>query len=214
MVDYMKDDQLPDDIEDEVFEEDEETLEDDMEDDELNPDAEAPTAGSRRRDNEQSVPELSEEELDEIADTAIEVIRSILTYFDADEAEIEEYEGEEMELIFDIVGDNLAMLIGRHGRTLESLQYLVSAIVNKRIGQHYPVVVDVEGYVNRRKQKLISIAKSSATRAIRQKRSVKMRPMSPYERRIVHMALKSDSRVRTESEGVDPNRQVVIYLNN
>jgi len=156
---------------------------------------------------------LSEEELDEIADIAIEVIRNLLGYFDAEEAEIEEYEGDEMELIFDVVGDNLAMLIGRHGRTLEAMQYLVSAIVNKRIGRHYPVVVDVEGYVNRRKQKIVSIAKSSAARAIRQKRSVKLRPMSPYERRIVHMTLKSDNRVRTESEGVDPNRQVVIYPN-
>lgn len=169
---------------------------------------EVPTTGY-----DQGLPELSDEELDEIADTAIEVLRGILAFFDAEEAEIEEYEGDDMELIFDVVGDNLAMLIGRHGRTLDALQYLVSAIVSKRIGQHYPVVVDVEGYVNRRKQKLVSIAKSSAARVIRQKRSVRLRPMSPYERRIVHMALKGDTRVRTESEGVDPNRQVVIHLN-
>jgi spoIIIJ-associated protein len=156
--------------------------------------------------------DLSEEDLDEIADTAIDVIRELLYFFNAEESGIEEYEGEENELIFDIVGENLAMLIGRHGRTLEALQYLVSAIVSKRIGYQYPVVVDVEGYVNRRKQKLISLAKSSAARVIRQKRSVRLRPMSPYERRVVHMALKDDNRVKTESEGSDPNRQVVIYL--
>jgi len=156
--------------------------------------------------------DLSEEDLDEIADAAIDVIRELLYFFNAEESGIEEYEGEENELIFDIVGDNLAMLIGRHGRTLEALQYLVSAIVSKRIGYQYPVVVDVEGYVNRRKQKLISLAKSSAARVIRQKRSVRLRPMSPYERRVVHMALKDDNRVKTESEGSDPNRQVVIYL--
>jgi spoIIIJ-associated protein len=156
--------------------------------------------------------DLTEEELDDIADTAIEAIRELLYYFNSEDVDIEEYEGDEKELIFDVVGDNLAMLIGRHGRTLEALQYLVSAIVSKRVGYHYPVVVDVEGYVNRRKQKLIALAKSSAARAIRQKRSVRLRPMSPYERRVVHMTLKDEKRIRTESEGADPNRQVVIYL--
>jgi len=110
------------------------------------------------------------------------------------------------------VGENLGMLIGRHGRTLEAIQLLVTAIVNRKIGYHYPVVVDVEGYINRRKQKLITLAKTSAARAIRSNRSVRLRPMSPYERRIVHMALKDDRRVRTESEGTDPNRQIVIHL--
>jgi len=154
---------------------------------------------------------ISEEEMDAIADTAIDVLREILVYFNAENASIEEYEGEEQELIFDVVGDNLAMLIGRHGKTLEALQYLVSAIVTKQMGFHYPIVVDVEGYINRRKQKLIGLAKSSAARAIRQQRYVSLRPMSAYERRIIHMALKDDKRVKTESEGIDPNRQVVIY---
>ena len=156
--------------------------------------------------------DLSEQELDEIADTTIEVIRELLYFFEAETAEIEEFEGDEGELIFDVVGDNLAMLIGRHGRTLESMQYLVSAIVSKRLGFHYPVIIDVEGYINRRRQKLITLAKSSAAKAIRQKRSVRLRPMSPYERRIIHMALKEDRRVKTESEGVEPNRQVVIHF--
>ncbi|MCL2137798.1 MAG: KH domain-containing protein [Coriobacteriia bacterium] len=156
---------------------------------------------------------LTEDDLDNIADTVIDVVRKLLYFFDAEDSEIDEYEGEEQELIFDVVGDNLAVLIGRHGRTLEALQSIVSAVVNKKLGFHYPVVVDIEGYVNRRKQKLIAMARSSAARAIRQKRSVKLRPMSPYERRIVHMALKDDKRIRTESEGVDPNRQVIIYVN-
>jgi len=158
------------------------------------------------------LPNLSEEELDRIADTVIEVIRELLFYFGVENSEIEEYEGDEDELIFDIVGENLGILIGRHGKTLEALQLVVSALVSKRIGYHYPVVVDIEGYANRRKEKIISLAKSSAARAIRLKRSVRLRPMSPYERRIVHMTLKDDKRVRTESEGVDPNRQIVIYL--
>jgi spoIIIJ-associated protein len=156
--------------------------------------------------------QLSDEELDIIADTAIETIREFLAYFNIEDASIDEYEGEEGELILDIVGDNLAVLIGRHGKTLDSFQFLVSAIVGKKTGYRHPVIVDVEGYKHRRKQKLVSIAKSSAARVIRQKREVNLRPMSPYERRIIHVALKNDKRVVTSSEGAEPGRYVVIRL--
>jgi spoIIIJ-associated protein len=156
--------------------------------------------------------ELTEEELDTIADTAIETIRELLTFFGIENAEIDEYEGEEGELILDIVGDNLAMLIGRHGKNLDSLQFIVSSIVTKKTGLRYPVVIDIEGYKHRRKQKLISIAKASAARVIRQKREVHLRPMTPYERRIVHITLRGDRRVVTSSEGVEPNRSIVIRL--
>ena len=169
------------------------------------------TTQDNQRYNQREI-ELSEEELDTIADTTIEVLRDVLFYFNAEQAEIEEYEGDESELIFDVVGDNLGMLIGRHGRTLEAIQLLVSAIVSRRMGYHYSVVIDVEGYVNRRKQKLIALARSSAARAIRSNRSIRLRPMSASERRIVHMTLKDDRRVRTESEGSDPNRQIIIHL--
>jgi spoIIIJ-associated protein len=160
----------------------------------------------------ETLKQLTEDELDLIADTAIEVVRGFLDYFGAAEADIDEYEGEEGELIFDIVGDNLAVLIGRHGKTLESLQFLVSSIVGKKTGYRHPIIIDVEGYKHRRKQKLISIAKSSAARAIRQKHGVHLRPMTPYERRIVHVALKNDKRVITKSEGVEPSRHIVIDL--
>jgi spoIIIJ-associated protein len=154
--------------------------------------------------------QLTDEELDIIADTAIETIRGFLAYFNVEDASIDEYEGEEGELILDIVGDNLAVLIGRHGKTLDSFQFLVSAIVGKKTGYRHPVIVDVEGYKHRRKQKLVSIAKSSAARVIRQKREANLRPMSPYERRIIHIALKNDKRIVTSSEGAEPNRYVVI----
>jgi spoIIIJ-associated protein len=153
---------------------------------------------------------LSEEELDQIADTAIEAIRKLLAYFDAEDAVIDEYEGDDGELILDIIGENLAILIGRHGKTLEAFQFVISSIVTKNIGYRYPVVVDIEGYKNRRKQKLQELAKSSAARAIRQKREVRLRPMTPYERRIIHITLRSDRRVVTRSEGDEPNRLIVI----
>ena len=154
-------------------------------------------------------PELSDEELDKVADEAVGVIQGILGFFGVS-ASIEEYEGDEGEIILDIVGGDCAMLIGRHGRTLDSIQALVSAITNRRLGFRYPVVVDVEGYRHRRKGKLEDIARRSAERAARQKMAVRLRPMTAYERRIVHVALREDRRVTTHSEGEEPYRQVVI----
>ena len=154
--------------------------------------------------------EITEEELDFVADTAIAVIKDILNYFSVGEVTIDEYEGDEGELILDITGDDTAVLIGRHGKTLESLQFLISAIVVRKIGFHYPVVIDVEGYKARQRQKLESIAHSSANRAVREKRNIKLRPMTPYERRIVHMALRDDDRVYTESEDEGAQRHIVV----
>ena len=153
---------------------------------------------------------LTDEQLDEIADTAIAVLKDVLKYFNVGEVTIDEYEGDEGELILDITGDDLAVLIGRHGRTLDALQFLVSAITVRKIGYRFPVIIDVESYKNRQRQKLESLARSSARKAVSQGRSVKLRPMTPYERRIVHVALRDDPRVDTASEGEGPSRHVVV----
>ena len=154
--------------------------------------------------------DLTDEELDRIADTAIAALQDILKYFNVGEVTIYEYEGDEGELILDITGDDLAVLIGRHGKTLDALQFLVSAITVRTIGYRYPVVVDIEGYKGRQREKLESIARSSANRAASQNRSIKLRPMTPYERRIVHITLRDDDRVETASEGEGSARHVVI----
>lgn len=154
--------------------------------------------------------EVTEEELDAIADTAIAALQDILKYFNVGEVTIDEYEGDEGELILDITGDDLAILIGRHGRTLDALQFVVSAITVRSMGFRYPVIVDVEGYKSRQREKLESIARSTANKAASQHRSVKMRPMTPYERRIVHIALRDDDRVDTASEGEGSARHVVV----
>lgn len=153
---------------------------------------------------------LSDEELDEVADTAIEVLQGILKHFDAEGAEINEYEGDEGEILLDVVGGDFAVLIGRRGRTLEALQMLISAITRHKLGFRYPVTIDVESYKHRQRQKIETMAYSAASRAYRQDRDVHLRPMNAYERRLVHMALRDDNRVETFSEGVDPNRYVVI----
>ena len=155
--------------------------------------------------------EVTEEELDTIADTAIEVLQSIFAYFDMGSLTIDEYIGDEGELILDIAGDDLAILIGRHGKTLSALQFIVTAICYRKLGYRFPVIVDVEGYRSRMRDKLESMARSMASRAVSQHRSIRMRPMNPYERRIIHMALRDDTRVETKSEGEGADRHVVIY---
>ena len=153
---------------------------------------------------------VTDEMLDNIADTAIAALQDILRYFNVGEVTIDEYEGDEGELILDISGDDMAVLIGRHGKTLDALQFIVSMITVRTIGFRYPVVVDVEGYKNRQRQKLESIAHSSANRAASQHRRVGLRPMTPYERRIIHIALRDDNRVETVSEGEGSARHVVV----
>ena len=153
---------------------------------------------------------LTDEELDNIADTAIAALKDVLKYFNVGEVTIDEYEGDEGELILDITGDYLAVLIGRHGKTLDALQFIISAITVRKIGFRFPVIIDVEGYKNRQRQKLESLARSSANKAASQGRSVKLRPMTPYERRIIHVALRDDARVDTASEGEGTARHVVV----
>jgi len=153
--------------------------------------------------------DLTDEQLDQIADAAVAAFQQILDDFGI-EASIEEYEGDDGEIILDAVNGDLAVLIGRHGRTLDALQALLSAIVNRKLGFRYPVIIDIEGYRHRRRQKLEDMARRTADRVSRQHAPARMRPMNAYERRVVHVALREDRRVVTESEGEDPYRQVVI----
>ncbi len=156
--------------------------------------------------------ELSDEELDFVADIAIRSVRDILSFFGETKVSIDEYDGDEGELILDINGGDLAVLIGRHGRTLDALQMVVSSLVSSTLGFHYPVVVDIEGYKSRRKNKVQSLARSAAARAKKQHTAVSLPPMNAYERRLVHLALVDDDAVITHSEGEEPNRHVVVTL--
>lgn len=155
-------------------------------------------------------PELSDEELDKVADTAVAALKGILERLGIEDPTVEEYEGDEQEIILDVMGGELGLLIGRHGRTLDALQTAVGAITTRSLGFRYPIIVDVEGYRHRRRQKIEDIARRAADRAARHGQAVRLRPMTAYERRVVHVALRGDSRVITGSEGQDPFRQVVI----
>lgn len=173
-------------------------------------DSEDEVEGVHPASDKGEVEDLSDDQLDAIADAGADAIRLIVGALGL-EGTIDEYEGDEGEIILDITGDDLAVLIGRHGRTLDALQVLVSTITNRKLDIRYPLVVDVSGYRHRRRLKLEEIARGAADRAIRQHRSVQLRPMSSFERRVVHVVLRDDRRVTTESEGAEPRRMVVVH---
>lgn len=152
---------------------------------------------------------LTDEETDKVADLAVDYLKKILAFFGETESSIDEYDGDEGELILDVNGGDLAVLIGRHGRTLDALQMVLTSLMSSRIKFYYPIVVDIESYKTRRKKKLVTIALSAAERACKQGR-VALAPMNAYERRIVHMTLLGNESVTTHSEGEDPNRRVVV----
>ena len=154
--------------------------------------------------------DLTDDQVDKVADAAIEILRSILGCFGENNSSIDEYDGDEGELILDVNGGNLAILIGRHGVTLDALQVVFSSMLSKKIGFHYPIVVDIEGYKSRRRDKVQSVARNAASKARKNGRAVKLAPMNAYERRLVHLALRGDDSSTTHSEGVDPERCVVI----
>ena len=112
----------------------------------------------------------------------------------------------------DLSGDDMGVLIGKRGQTLDSLQYLVSLVVNKEAEDYIRVKVDTENYRQRRRETLENLAKNIAYKVKRTKRTVSLEPMNPYERRIIHSALQNDRYVSTHSEGDEPFRRVVVTL--
>ena len=112
----------------------------------------------------------------------------------------------------DLQGDEMGVLIGKRGQTLDSLQYLTSLVVNKDVENYIRVKVDTENYRKRRKDTLENLAKNIAFKVKRTKRPVSLEPMNPYERRIIHSALQNDRYVTTYSEGDEPYRRVVVTL--
>ena len=122
------------------------------------------------------------------------------------------YDEKENAVDVELSGDEMGILIGKRGQTLDSLQYLVSLVVNKASEDYIRVKVDTENYRQRRKETLENLAKNIAYKVKRTRRSVSLEPMNPYERRIIHSALQNDKYVSTHSEGEEPFRKVVVTL--
>ncbi|HPV08785.1 MAG TPA: R3H domain-containing nucleic acid-binding protein, partial [Aggregatilineales bacterium] len=111
-------------------------------------------------------------------------------------------------------GNDLGILIGRHGDTLNALQYITRLIVSRELQRRANIVVDVEGYKARREESLHKLAERMAQKAIQTGRTVTLDPMPPNERRVIHVALRDDARVETESIGTGDNRRVTIIPTN
>lgn len=135
------------------------------------------------------------------------------------EADITVSDGEDGNTVIHISGDEAGMLIGHHGETLDQLQYLVNLAANKKSGEddertYTRIIVDIEGYRAKREETLRSLARRTAARVLKYKRSITLEPMCAYERRIIHSEIQSIPGVMTNSIGVENNRRIVIYLDN
>lgn len=119
---------------------------------------------------------------------------------------------EENVVSINLSGSEMGVLIGKRGQTLDSLQHLVSLVINKNSEQYMRVKLDTENYRERRKETLEHLAKNIAYKVKRTKRPMALEPMNPYERRIIHSALQNDAYVFTKSEGEEPFRHVVVML--
>ena len=152
-------------------------------------------------------------EIKEVEERAIVFLRDVFASMNLGEVEItSKYNTNDgcLEVAFE--GEDMGILIGKRGQTLDSLQYLTSLVVNKGKDKYVRIKVDTEDYRNRRKETLESLAKNIAYKVKRSRRSVALEPMNPYERRIIHSALQGDKFVSTKSEGEEPFRHVVVYL--
>lgn len=112
----------------------------------------------------------------------------------------------------ELKGDDMGVLIGKRGQTLDSLQYLISLVANKNSDNYLRIKLDTENYRKRRKETLENLAHNIAYKVKRTKRQVSLEPMNPYERRVIHSALQNDKYVVTHSEGEEPYRRVVVTL--
>ena len=148
----------------------------------------------------------------EVEKKATVFLKDVLSKMEIENDVKAKYDSEENCLNIEISGEDMGVLIGKRGQTLDSLQYLVSLVVNKGTKEYIRVKVDTENYRERRNKTLENLAKNMAFKVKRTRRSVTLEPMNPYERRVIHSALQNDSYVTTHSEGEEPYRKVVITL--
>ena len=143
------------------------------------------------------------------------VIEFLSSVFHAMKMEVEvvvSVNEEEHSIDVDLKGEDMGILIGKRGQTLDSLQYLTNLSVNKNSDDYYKVKIDTENYRERRKETLENLAKNIAYKVKRTRRPVSLEPMNPFERRIIHSALQNNKYVTTHSEGDEPYRHVVVTL--
>ena len=149
-----------------------------------------------------------------VEDIAIEFLNKVFSAMELTvKIDINVTEGEKENTVdINIIGDDMGILIGKRGQTLDSLQYLVSLVVNKESDKFNRIKLDTENYRERRKATLENLARNISLKVKRIKKPVALEPMNPYERRIIHSALQNDKFCTTKSEGEEPYRHVVVML--
>ena len=153
------------------------------------------------------------EEIKEVENRAKEFLRDVFASMNLGEVEItSEYNTTDGSLEVDFEGEDMGILIGKRGQTLDSLQYLTSLVVNKGKSNYIRVKLDTEDYRKRRKETLENLARGIAYKVKKTRKTVVLEPMNPYERRIIHSALQGNKFVETVSEGEEPYRHVVVKL--
>ena len=175
------------------------------ENDELKPPASSPVASMKttQDDSDDELLNFTEQTTHELITKMKVSARIDVRYGEADE------QGD-VPVLVDIHGNDLSILIGRRAETLNALQYILSLIVSKEAGRWVQIMVDVEGYRNRRERQLRQLAHRMADQALRTGKRQVLEPMSPADRRIIHLELRESADVETESIGEEPNRKVTI----
>ena len=173
------------------------------------PEAEAAAPAPKKK---AVIPDLNDEQIAEIKKKAHEFLVGIFETMDMSVEISEDYQKDTGILTVNMEGEDMGVLIGKRGQTLDSLQYLVSLVVNKGVDGYVHVKADTENYRERRKKTLENLAKNIAFKVKRTRQSVALEPMNPYERRIIHSALQNEKYITTYSEGEEPYRKVVVAL--
>ena len=162
------------------------------------------------REKKEEIPERTNEEIVMMKAAASQFLESVFKAMDLPVDITMEYEKETGSLNVDFAGEDMGILIGKRGQTLDSLQYLVSLVVNKDQKNYVRVKLDTEDYRKRHKDTLENLAKNIASKVKRTQKPVSLEAMNPYERRIIHSALQNNRSVETYSEGNEPYRHVVV----
>ncbi len=166
----------------------------------------------KKERKEEPVPVRTEEEIAALKESAEEFLMKVFTAMEIPAELTISYNEQDGSLNVDFEGDDMGMLIGKRGQTLDSLQYLTSLVVNKNCKEHVRVKLDTEDYRKRRKETLENLAKNIASKVKKTGKSVVLEPMNPYERRIIHSAIQPNKYVETYSEGNEPYRHIVVTL--
>ena len=149
---------------------------------------------------------------EDLINKAKDFLKGVFAAMDMEVAVDAKFNAEDNILDVELSGAEMGVLIGKRGQTLDSLQYLISLVVNKDYSEYIHVKVDTENYRERRKATLENLAKNISYKVRKTRQSVALEPMNPYERRIIHSALQNDRYVTTHSEGDEPFRRVVVTL--